>query len=264
VWLRQLSERTERPPDGEWLDLWKEAEKRTRRVLDEVQWGGILGADREEGELLEGEILAAVVDAIPGNANLLVASSMPIRDLDAFGFPRSKKVRVFGNRGVSGIDGLVSTTAGIAVGSNPDAGNGPGEERASASPTVGVLGDLAFLHDMNGLQVLRSLGHPVVLVVINNDGGGIFHTLPVRGFEPAFSRFFTTPHGLDFGKSADLYGIPYGRAASLADFQDRFAKALESGESAVLEVRTDGEKTHEARRRLVEAVSEAMAGLGAG
>ncbi len=264
AWLGGVSERIQKAPKGEWLELWREAEDRTRTVLEKLERGESLGGEPEVGELLEGEILAAIVDGIPGHSNLLVASSMPIRDLDAFGFPRSKELRVFGNRGVSGIDGLVSTTAGIAIGSNSEVPTGSGPRRAPAAPTVGVLGDLALLHDMNGLQVLSSIGPRTVLVVINNDGGGIFHTLPVRDFEPAFSRFFATPHGLDFEKAADLHGIAYSRAASLAEFKALFAEALGSGSSTLLEIRTDRAKTHEARRRLVDAVSEAMVGLGAG
>jgi 2-succinyl-5-enolpyruvyl-6-hydroxy-3-cyclohexene-1-carboxylate synthase len=261
-WLRRLSERIQKAPEEEWLALWREAENRTRSVLRDRGRAEVPGGGPGEEELLEGEILAAVVDLLPDGANLLVASSMPIRDLDAFGFPGPRELRLFGNRGVSGIDGLVSTTIGIAVGSGSEKTVGSGEEGTSRPTTVGVLGDLAFLHDMNGLQLLRSLQPGVVLVVVNNDGGGIFHTLPVREFEPAFTRFFVTPHGLDFEKAAGMYGIPYARADSLEDFKEGVSAALESGFPAVVEVRTDRRRTHEARRKLVHAVSGAMAGLG--
>jgi 2-succinyl-5-enolpyruvyl-6-hydroxy-3-cyclohexene-1-carboxylate synthase len=269
AWLRQLSRRIEKPREREWLELWKEAEERTRTILDDPLRAGAPGREVGEGEsgdgeLLEGEILAAVAEGIPGKANLMVASSMPIRDFDAFAFPQPKELRIFGNRGVSGIDGLVSTTAGIAVGSDSEIPEGSGMGASSSRQTVGVLGDLAFLHDMNGLQALSSMESKAVLVVVNNDGGGIFHTLPVRAFEPAFSRFFATPHGLDLGKAAELHGIPCARAASLSEFKVRFAEALERGESVILEVRTDREKTHEARRRLLESVCGAMVGLGRG
>ncbi len=232
-------------PDPDWVGLWGEAEARTRRVLD------ALGP----GELLEGEILSAVVAGLPEGANLLVASSMPIRDLDAYGFPGPKALRVFGNRGASGIDGLVSTTLGIAVESGE--GGGP-----SLSPTVGVLGDLAFFHDMNGLLALKALQPRVVFVVVNNDGGGIFHTLPVRDHEPAFTRFFATPHGLDFGLVARLYGLRYSRAESLADFKEVLRRSLETGGPGILEVRTRREETHRRRREVVSSVVAALEGLG--
>jgi 2-succinyl-5-enolpyruvyl-6-hydroxy-3-cyclohexene-1-carboxylate synthase len=102
----------------------------------------------------------------------------------------------------------------------------------------------------------------VIFVVLNNDGGGIFHTLPVRDHEPAFSRFFATPHGLDFQKTAELYGLPYSRSESLAEFRQEFLNALESGTSRILEVRTRREETHRRRREVAAKVVEAMEGLG--
>jgi 2-succinyl-5-enolpyruvyl-6-hydroxy-3-cyclohexene-1-carboxylate synthase len=252
VVLRRLAAKVDRNPNSGWRALWQEAEARTSRVLD----------DLGPGELLEGEILAAVVAALPGGSNLMVASSMPIRDLDAFAAPRSEFLRVFGNRGVSGIDGLVSTTIGIACGSGPDPkGEESPEGSAADLQTVGVLGDLAFFHDMNGLLAMKSLEPRVVLVVVNNDGGGIFHTLPVRDHEPAFTRFFATPHGLDFQKAAEMYGIPYARASSVPEFQDRFSKALDLNGPAILEVRTRRKETHERRREVVAEVALAMDGL---
>lgn len=239
--------------DPAWVDLWAEAEARTRGVLDG------LGS----GELLEGEILSAVAAGLPEGANLLVGSSMPIRDLDAFGFQGPEALRVFGNRGVSGIDGLVSTTLGIAVGSDLGPEAGPEAGFASA-PTVGVLGDLAFFHDMNGLLALRALRPWVVFVVLNNDGGGIFHTLPVRDHEPAFTRFFATPHGLDFEKVAGLYGTLFSRVDSLAEFREVFASSLATGGPGIVEVRTRREGTHERRREVAAAVVAAMEGLGGG
>jgi 2-succinyl-5-enolpyruvyl-6-hydroxy-3-cyclohexene-1-carboxylate synthase len=226
-----------------WSAIWAEAEARTRRVLENPPPGG----------LLEGEILAAVVQGLPEGANLLAASSMPIRDLDAFGFPGPENLRVFGNRGASGIDGLVSTTLGIAAASEGDGG--------PARPTVGVLGDLAFFHDMNGLLATKGRSPWVVFVVVNNDGGGIFHTLPVRKHEPAFTRFFATPHGLDFQKAAELYGIPHTRVDSLGEFGTAFPKALGNGGPVVLEVRTNREETHDRRRAVVEAVVASLSGL---
>jgi 2-succinyl-5-enolpyruvyl-6-hydroxy-3-cyclohexene-1-carboxylate synthase len=128
---------------------------------------------------------------------------------------------------------------------------------------VGVLGDLAFLHDLNGLLALRSVQPRVVFVVVNNDGGGIFQTLPVRGHEPAFTRFFATPHGLDFRKAAEFYGLPYFRAGSLTDFREAFSQAATLGGPSVLEVRTRREETHQRRRELVAAVVKSMDGLNA-
>ena len=241
--------------DREWQELWSDAEARTRRVLD----------SQGTGVLLEGEILAAVVAGLPEGANLMVASSMPIRDLDAFCFPGPKSLRVFGNRGASGIDGLVSTTLGIAVASEDGlSSDGTSPGAGPAGPTVGILGDLAFLHDMNGLLALGSVKPRVIFVVVKNDGGGIFHTLPVREHEPAFTQFFATPHGLDFSKVAEFHGLPYSHANSLAEFREAFSQALMTDGPCVLEVRTQREETHQRRREVVAAVTEAMDGLGGG
>jgi len=238
--LRRLATDIRKEPDSDWRARWLQAERRTRSALEKV----------EPGELMEGEILAAVTAAAPERSTLFVASSMPIRDLDAFGFPSPKQLRVLGNRGTSGIDGLVSTTLGIAFGT-------------TAAPTIGVLGDLAFFHDLNGLLVGRSLNSPVVFVVINNDGGGIFQTLPVRGYEPAFSRFFSTPHGLDFEGAAGFFGIPYARADSLEDLDDLLATAIDRGGTGIVEIRTRKEETHARRSEVLAAVADAMSGLEA-
>ncbi|MBT8396555.1 MAG: 2-succinyl-5-enolpyruvyl-6-hydroxy-3-cyclohexene-1-carboxylic-acid synthase [Gemmatimonadetes bacterium] len=252
--LEHLTEGSPPVQESGWVDRWREAEVRTRRVLDALS----------PGELLEGEILAAVCNSLPEGANLLVASSMPIRDLDAFSGPRKTGIQVFGNRGVSGIDGLVSTTVGISQGQASDSASTKSESGESKPdrPTVGVLGDLAFFHDMNGLLGLKNLDARVVFVVVNNDGGGIFHTLPVRAHEPAFSRFFATPHGLDFGKAADLHGIPYRQASTLDGFRTEFSEALKQKGPTILEVRTDREKTHERRAWVVDEVVDAMEGFG--
>jgi 2-succinyl-5-enolpyruvyl-6-hydroxy-3-cyclohexene-1-carboxylate synthase len=250
--LGRLAGEVRGPRDGGWRELWSEADRRTRDVLGR----------REPGELLEGEILAAVVADLPEGANLMVASSMPIRDLDAFGLPGSKALQVFGNRGASGIDGLVSTTLGIALAS--DQRCEPGDEPqapALGRLTVGVLGDLAFFHDLNGLLALRSVQPRVVFVVVNNDGGGIFQTLPVREHEPAFTRFFATPHGLDFRKAAEFHGLPYLRAGSLTEFREAFSQATTMDGPALLEVRTRREATHHRRREVVAAVVRSMDGL---
>jgi 2-succinyl-5-enolpyruvyl-6-hydroxy-3-cyclohexene-1-carboxylate synthase len=252
--LVRLAAQARRGADPEWRSLWEEVSNLTRQALESLP----------EGDLLEGEILASVVEALPDGANLFVASSMPVRDLDAFCPPRDQWLNVYGNRGASGIDGLVSTTLGIAAAGNPDGGASPGTPESASVPTVGVLGDLAFYHDMNGLLVLRTLGLKVVFVVINNDGGGIFHTLPVREHEPAFTRFFATPHGLTFRKAAELYEIPYAEASTLRDLPVALEDALQAGGPCIVEVWTRREATHARRREVVAAVVEALRELAPG
>jgi len=247
-----------RPPreDPEWTGLWRQAEAACAGLLEEegFRFPGAAGGDRgdEPVELLEGELLASVAAVLPEDANLLVASSMPIRDLDAFGRPGRTRINVFGNRGASGIDGLISTAAGIA------AAAGIGTGAGGRGPTVAVLGDLAFLHDLSGLMTVSGAAPPLVLVVINNQGGGIFHTLPVREYEPAFTRFFATPHGLELDKAAAMFGISYHAAAGLDGFEAGLAAALASGQAAIVEVRTRREENHKRRADLLRAVTERL------
>jgi 2-succinyl-5-enolpyruvyl-6-hydroxy-3-cyclohexene-1-carboxylate synthase len=220
-----------------WLERWIEAEARTKSVLD----------THSTEEVLEGRAVAAVVEAMPADSTLMVSNSMPVRDLDAFGHPMDKTLRVFGNRGVSGIDGIVSTALGLRW--------------ALEKPTAAILGDLALFHDMNGLLAARTQSIPVVFVVLNNDGGGIFHSLPVRSHEPAFTRFFATPHGLDFQRTAELYGLDYARVRDLDSLREATVLAMDRENPSLVEMRTDRDATHRARAEVVAAVGRAMEGF---
>jgi 2-succinyl-5-enolpyruvyl-6-hydroxy-3-cyclohexene-1-carboxylate synthase len=153
---------------------------------------------------------------------------MPIRDVDAFGGSRDDGVALFGNRGASGIDGIVSTAAGVAAG--------------TGSRTVALLGDLAFLHDSNGLLAVREEGVELVLVVVNNDGGGIFHMLPIREHDPPFTRLFATPHGLDLSHLARLHGLPFTRIESLEGVGEALQREFAGAGSRMIEVVTDREE----------------------
>jgi len=237
--LAQLALEVPRVGDPGWRALWEEAQGRTLKALE----------DACEDRPMEGWILRDVARVLPENARLVISSSMPVRDLDAFGLPRQEPLVVYGNRGASGIDGVVSTTLGIGA--------------ASSRATVGVLGDLAFLHDMNGLLVLEKERIPVGFVVVNNDGGGIFHTLPVRDFEPSFTRYFVTPHGLDLGDVARLYRLRYERMDGRNGFGERLRALVGLGEPFLLEVTSPREEGHARRREILDAVEGAMEGLGA-
>ena len=192
--------------------------------------------------------MPALLPALPEDTILFAGNSMPVRDLDAFAPGGTHAVRVLGNRGVNGIDGVLSTALGASAG--------------SGAPALVVLGDLSFHHDLNGLAALRDPLARAVIVVVNNDGGGIFSLLPVADHPDVFERYFGTPHGLDFEPAAALYGIPYARPDSLPDLAERAGAALRSGRSAILEVRTDRAASAAHRRALlaeaVRAVEEAL------
>ncbi|WP_436910591.1 2-succinyl-5-enolpyruvyl-6-hydroxy-3-cyclohexene-1-carboxylic-acid synthase [Halosimplex marinum] len=192
--------------------------------------------------LFEGAVLSEVVAGAPDPATVFVSNSMPVRDCDRFGRPRSADLTVLGNRGASGIDGITSTALGAGS--------------ATDDPLVVVTGDLAYYHDTNGLLSVARCGVDATIVLINNDGGGIFHILPIEEFDPPFTEQFVTPHGLDFEHSADLYGLGFRRATDLDDFAAAYRESLDSDGTQVIEVRTDGEASHRRRERLHERVRE--------
>ena len=230
--LIALAERASSRAGDDWRELWRRVESAVGTALRS-------GA----GEPHEGDVLATVSAVVPEGANLFVSNSMPIRDLDAFGAPRDEMVRVFGNRGSSGIDGIVSTAFGVAV--------------ATGRPTVCVIGDVALFHDQNGLLWSRERDAQVVFVLIDNDGGGIFHMLPIAGRDPAFTKYFATPHGLDFRHLAEMYDIDFfeGEIDALGA---ALSVALQSTRTCILRVRTDRERNVRRHREVSDAVTEAV------
>jgi len=205
----------------------------------EREYWDIVADDEPE----EGAVLADVVADAPDPATLFVSNSMPVRDIDRFGRPRAASLTVLGNRGASGIDGITSTALG--------AGSGADE------PLVLVTGDLAYYHDMNGLLAVGRCDVDATVVCINNDGGGIFHVLPIEDHD-AFDEWFRTPHGLDFEHSAALYGLEFARTDDREQFRELYAESVESDGSQVVEFVADGQRNHDDRRALQERVLEAL------
>jgi 2-succinyl-5-enolpyruvyl-6-hydroxy-3-cyclohexene-1-carboxylate synthase len=195
---------------------------------------------KDEERLLEGDVLGDVAALAPDPATVFVSNSMPVRDLDRFGRPHNADLTVLGNRGASGIDGIVSSALG--AGSPTD------------DPLVLALGDLAYYHDMNGLLAVGRTGVDATVVLVNNDGGGIFHLLPIEEFDPPFTGQFKTPHGLDFEPSADLYGLEFVRTDSREGFRERYRESLEREGTQVIEVVTDAGASHAGREALAADV----------
>jgi 2-succinyl-5-enolpyruvyl-6-hydroxy-3-cyclohexene-1-carboxylate synthase len=208
--------------------------------LEERYWESVRAVI--DGRLFEGAIAEVVARACPDPATLFVSNSMPVRDLDRFGRPRDADITVLGNRGVSGIDGITSTALGAGS--------------ATDDPLVALTGDIAFYHDMNGLLAVRRCGIDVTIVLVNNDGGGIFHKLPIEAFDPPFTEQFRTPHGLDFEPAGELYDIPFQRVDSRADLEMAVeASTCEDG-SRIISVEPDAERSHRIRESIHEEVCE--------
>jgi 2-succinyl-5-enolpyruvyl-6-hydroxy-3-cyclohexene-1-carboxylate synthase len=198
------------------------------------------------GDELSEPLLARELAArLPAGATLLVASSMPVRDLESFAPVREDPPRVLSNRGANGIDGTVSTAYGIAS--------------VSDGPVVALLGDVALLHDVGGLLAGRRLGIPLVLVVIDNDGGGIFEFLPVGAERDFFEEHVATPHGVDLSLAAALYGCAHERPADLGELDTAIDAALGRNGTTIVEVRTERVENLALHRRTTEAALAALA-----
>ncbi|MEM8601984.1 MAG: thiamine pyrophosphate-binding protein, partial [Bacteroidota bacterium] len=236
-----------------WIAAWRGADDAVRAYLAHT-----LDTAASDEPLSEPIVARLVSQHRPPDHALVLAASMPIRDVDAFADPSGPAAAVFANRGASGIDGTVATAAGVALG--------------RGAPATLLIGDLALLHDLNSLALLRdpacpsSAQPPVVIVAVNNDGGGIFHFLPLAregveaGVVPAadFERFFGTPHGLGFADAAGLFGLAYHAPTTVGGFVDAYRAACASGRSALIEVRTERTANEALHARLRDQIAAAV------
>ncbi len=230
--------RLDREPRGE-PTSWLEADRAAREALVAAL------EDSGRGAAISEPALHLALGRAHRDGDLVyTASSMPIRDQESFLPPGEADALFLCNRGANGIDGLLSSAIGAA--------------HAGGRPTTVVTGDLGLLHDLGGLAALREVETPVRIVVIDNDGGGIFHFLPQQGAMPApeFEALLGTPRGLDAGKAAALFDLSHTRLDSLADLPT----ALAAG-TGVVEVKTDRQTNVEVHRQLSNRVAAALADL---
>jgi 2-succinyl-5-enolpyruvyl-6-hydroxy-3-cyclohexene-1-carboxylate synthase len=224
-------------PKPEWLDQW--------RVVDHVAESTIAAHLALHDRPTEPQVARAVLAAAPSTTRLMVASSMPVRDLEWYARPRHD-VHVHSNRGANGIDGTIATAIGLAIGSR--------------SSTVALLGDIAFLHDSSALIGVRSRGIDLTMVVIDNDGGGIFSFLPqASAIDTArFEQLFGTPHGVKLEELAAVHGI----ATLIVEDADTVGPALRStidtGGVWLVMVRTDRAANAAVHADLNAAVAAAL------
>lgn len=224
------------PRANPWPLVWRRLNDIAREQIEEELSG--LKAP------FEGRVFDILARMPLEGVNLYVGNSMPIRDMDAF-FPGVEgRVNVFGNRGVSGIDGLVSGALGVAA--------------SGTGPTLLVLGDLSFYHDLNGLLAASMHGLDLTVVVIHNDGGGIFSFLPQAEHGRHFERLFATPTGLDFGPVVEMYGGRFLRTSDGERLQEGMAEGLKRPGLHVVEYVTDRRKNASCHRAMMAEVGRRL------
>ncbi|MEH6473907.1 MAG: 2-succinyl-5-enolpyruvyl-6-hydroxy-3-cyclohexene-1-carboxylic-acid synthase [Halopseudomonas sp.] len=188
-------------------------------------------------ELSELAVAYQLLANCPDESWLMAGNSLSIRLLDLIGGNLSSTPKIFANRGASGIDGLVSTALGCGMGCN--------------QPGTLLLGDYSLLYDLNALALLREHALPLVIVVLNNDGGGIFRMLPVAD-EALRQQHYQRPHGLDFADACKMFSIRYHRPATLSDFIDQYRQALTTTGPSLIEINVDAQQTEAEIRALTK------------
>jgi 2-succinyl-5-enolpyruvyl-6-hydroxy-3-cyclohexene-1-carboxylate synthase len=217
-----------------WLDGWRRADHAARRAVDAVL--------DDDDRLTEPRLARDLANGAPEGALLWAGSSLPVRDIDFHLSPRAD-LRVLASRGASGIDGTTSTAVGAAL--------------AHGGPAFALLGDLAFLHDAPGLALGPREPRPdLCLIVVNNDGGGIFSALEQAAFPGSFERLFGTPHAAGLPDLAAAFGLPYQRL----DYPGDLVKALAGSGLRIAEIQTERAAGAALRARLRDAAAEAIRG----
>ena len=168
---------------------------------------------------------------------------MPIRDMDMYADPKSNEANVTGNRGASGIDGSLATAVGFF-------------ESSGKAGTI-IMGDLAMLHDLNSLGLVKKQAKPITIVVINNNGGGIFSFLPMAGLKNIFEPFFGMPHNFTFEKAAQMFGLNYFCPYTIDSFIKTYQKSQKLKGGSLIEIFTDrneNKSSHEVLQGKIKAV----------
>ena len=198
----------------------------------------------------EGNIINTVLKLLPEESNLMISNSLPARDFDYFA-EYDKRIKIANNRGASGIDGIVSTAAGLAA--------------QSANPTALIIGDLSFFYDLNGLLALKKYNIPLIIIMLNNGGGAIFETLPIgREANVDFLNYFKAPTELDYKSIVKGFGGNYKEVSSSSSFEKEFKNAQKKKEFTVLEIIINSKTSQNEREKywtVLKAQVEAECGI---
>ena len=231
-------------PDSNWFETWRAVDTTTREAISIA----IAGDETP----FEGRAVAEVAALLPAGSTLVAGNSMPVRDIDAFVRGDRRDLKIVGNRGANGIDGMNSSALGAAA--------------VAGGPVVLVVGDLSYFHDLNGLLAARKFGLDATIVVLNNDGGGIFSFLPQAEQldEPIFESLFGTPTGLDVAKTAELFGAAYACPDNWSSVRRDVCRSLYERGLSIVEIVTDRERNVAQHRAIWKSVGDALEPLLAG
>ena len=207
-----------------YLNIWRRLDQAGKKQLSLVI---------DEPHCFEGRTIRELQKKIPEDGQIFVANSMTIRDFDYFWFSGESKAVLYGNRGVNGIDGTISTALGLAV---------------NGRPTYLVTGDLSLFHDLNGLAVAKTHNLNLTIILHNNDGGGIFEYLPQKGTKH-FDYLFSTSQGLDYSGAAKLYGCGYTKISSPDELSSVLAKIGQESGVHIIEIPTNREYSRELHKK---------------
>ena len=220
----------------DWLDLFLNADSITNVIKNKII--------TEAAFPTESRIITEVINLIPEHSNIMLSNSMPIRDFDYFAPNTNKKITVFNNRGASGVDGIISTAAGIA-------------ER-SKKTTVLLTGDIAFYYDINGLLIAKNTSAPLIIILINNNGGGIFRVLPISKYKNVFAKYFLASHNLNFFALTKGFSGKHTIIKNWEHFKSSFKTATKRHNLQVLEIKTDSIQSFNVRKQFWSKVRQSL------
>jgi 2-succinyl-5-enolpyruvyl-6-hydroxy-3-cyclohexene-1-carboxylate synthase len=202
----------------------------------------LINRNMENG--LEVNMITQVIANIKEESNLFLSNSLPIRYVDEFVFSSKKSFYVYGNRGASGIDGIVSTAAGVAY--------------STKRPTFLIIGDLALFHDMQGILLLQDPNVKMSILVINNLGGGIFQRLPISEYKEVYNNLFNTPVDLDIQKISNTFEINYQLVSDPTEAGNTINRGIKVGINQILEYKTDSLSFENFRKKLHKQIKESL------
>jgi 2-succinyl-5-enolpyruvyl-6-hydroxy-3-cyclohexene-1-carboxylate synthase len=232
--LAELTEHVGRAHDAAWVERWRAADATAAPAIE-----------RALGEALSEPRVAALLGRrLPAAATLVVASSMPVRDVETFFPARPDPPRVLANRGANGIDGTIATAYGVAAGAE--------------GPVALLIGDVALAHDAGALLTGARLGLDLTIVLLDNGGGGIFEFLPVAGETDVFEEHVATPTGLDFAAVTAAYGCRHRPIEEPEALKEALAEELGAPGTALLHVRTDRAANVALHHAVWQEVAEAL------